>query len=69
MAWEYKIVNIDTDRWTKTGMPTETGEMFDEWGLEGWELIKVESIFRAGLLGILPPSTCALVAFFKRPKA
>jgi hypothetical protein len=71
MAWEYKIVDIDAKKWTSTGLPTDLGERFDQWGAEGWELVRVEPILRGGwlLLGLgTTSSTDSLLAFFKRPK-
>lgn len=65
--WEYKIVHIHAAKWTKTGMPDELNQQFDQWGAEGWELIKVEPILACGWFSIAA-ETQAFVAFFKRPR-
>ena len=31
--WEYKIVYVDAERWTSTGLPKDLNERFDAWGL------------------------------------
>ncbi|MEM7260841.1 MAG: DUF4177 domain-containing protein [Planctomycetota bacterium] len=70
MKWEYKIVNINADEWSGTGMPADTGQRFDEWGADGWELVKVTPILRGGFLffGLgAATKTAMIVAFFKRP--
>jgi hypothetical protein len=64
MKWEYKIVYVDTARWTRTGLPTDLNEQFDKWGAEGWELVRTEPVLRRGLFAFL--YTAAIVAFFKR---
>jgi hypothetical protein len=71
MNWEYKIVFIDATKWTSTGLPTDLGQRFDEWGAEGWELIRVEPILRGGrfVFGLgTATRTESLIAFFKRPR-
>jgi hypothetical protein len=30
--WEYKIVYVDAERWTSTGLPGDLNENFDTWG-------------------------------------
>ena len=72
MKWEYKVVHIDAARWFSiTGLPKDLGVEFNEWGSEGWELVRIEPILRSGrlFLGIgKTVQTDALVAFFKRPR-
>jgi hypothetical protein len=72
VKWEYKVVYFKADMWwSSTGLPSEIGKDFDQWGAEGWELVKVEPILRGGLLigGFgYTTSTVGLVAFFKRQK-
>ncbi|MFL5241958.1 MAG: DUF4177 domain-containing protein [Gemmataceae bacterium] len=71
MKWEYKVVYIVTTKWTSTGLPTDLGESFDQWGNEGWELVKIEPIHAGGwflfFFGTFT-RTDAFVAFFKRQK-
>jgi hypothetical protein len=69
MRWEYKIVSIDATRWTSTGLPKDLGESFDQWGAEGWELVRVEPIHSGGWFAFgfgTATRTETLVAFFKR---
>ena len=71
MKWEYKVVHVQAFKWTRTGLPKDLGERFDQWGSEGWDLVRVEPILRSGLLFLGIGSnvrTDAFVAFFKRPK-
>ena len=72
MIWEYKIVHINASKWTGTGLPADLGERFDQWGSEGWELVRIEPILRGGFVllgfGTTGTSTDSLVAFFERPK-
>jgi hypothetical protein len=66
MRWEYKIVYIDTGRWTSTGLPNDVNEQFDKWGAEGWELVRTEAILSRGFMAT-GSYTAGLIAFFKRP--
>lgn len=71
MKWEYKIVHIDTTRWSSTGLPADMGEQFDRWGGEGWELVRIEPLHRGGWFAFgfgTATHTVGLVAFFKRPQ-
>jgi hypothetical protein len=65
MKWEYKVVYIDANRWTSTGLPAELNQDFDKWGAEGWELVWTDSVTRSGWF--YGSETAAIVAFFKRP--
>jgi hypothetical protein len=62
--WEYKVVYIDAQRWTGTGLPSELNEDFDRWGAEGWELVAIDSMI--GRVIFSGTQTVGLVAFFKR---
>ena len=67
MKWEYKVVYIDTARWTSTGLPGDVNEQFDKWGADGWELVRTESVLHSGWgWGTY---TAGIIAFFKRPVA
>jgi len=71
MKWEYKIAYIQAAKWTSTGLPKDLGEQIDQWGAEGWDLVRVEPILRSGFLFLGIGTTVrteAFVAFFKRPK-
>jgi hypothetical protein len=70
MKWEYKVAHFQAVKWTRTGLPKDLGKQFDQWGAEGWDLVRVEPILRSGFLflGIgKNVHTDAFVAFFKRP--
>ena len=58
--WEYKIVHVDANRWTSTGLPADINEEFDRIGADGWELVGTEAITRGS------GNTVGLVGFFKR---
>jgi len=63
--WEYKIISVNAERWTGTGLPAHINETFDEYGAEGWELVGTESIVRpAWFYG--GSKTVEVVGFFKR---
>ena len=71
MRWEYKIISVQAGKWTSTGLPDELGELFDKYGGEGWELVRIEPILQSGwfVFGCGTTSrTESLIAFFKRPK-
>ena len=61
--WEYKIVYIQAAKWTKTGMPEELNQQFDQWGADGWELIKVEPILSGGWFSIFRRDSCFCCIF------
>ncbi len=61
--FEYKLLTISTTHLKKTEFQSELQIKFDEWGNEGWDLVKMEPVID-GLFGW---STKFLVVF-KRPK-
>ena len=69
MKWEYKIVRIDANRWTDTGLPNELNQDFDQWGAQGWELVGTESLIRQGFSWFFFSGsyTDGIIAFFRRP--
>ena len=72
MQWEYMVAHIHAERLTATGLPKDLGERFDQWGSEGWELVRVEPILRGGFLIFgfgSATRTRALIAFFKRARS
>ena len=70
MKWEYKIVHVASNLlMSRTGLPSHIGDLFNELGRDGWELVRVEPILRAGVFFIFGSTTTALLAFFKRPAA
>jgi hypothetical protein len=62
--WEYKVVYFSTELWTKTGLPDDINQTFDEYGRQGWELVGTESLVRPRW--IWTEKTTNIVAFFKR---
>ncbi len=71
MKWEYKIIGFSAEQWIPAGLPSDIGQRFDEWGEDGWELVRVEPILRGGwfFLGFGSfTRTTSFVAYFKRPK-
>jgi hypothetical protein len=69
MKWEYKIVYIDARHQTVSGMPEDVNIKFDEYGSEGWELIKVVPKLKGGFYALFLGwinLTVGYTAFFKR---
>ncbi len=71
MTWEYKVVYISSEKWTSTGLPDDINVEFNNWGAEGWELVKIEPRLTGGffIFGFgVATSTAGYVAFFKKSK-
>ena len=71
MKWEYKIVHINANKLTSTGLPKELGEHFDQWGNEEWELVRIEPIHKGGFFLFFFGTfsrTSGFIAVFKRQK-
>ncbi len=66
MKWEFKVYSVHVAKVWSAGLPENIGEVLDENGEQGWELVKVEPILRKGLLG--GSYTDKFVLFFKRPR-
>ena len=64
--WEYKIIDVPANRWTRTGMPDDVNQQFDQFGTDGWELVGTEAIIRPSWFWSAG-QTVGIVAFFKRP--
>ncbi len=72
MKWEYKIVYINAKKRSYSGLPDEMNLEFDEYGKQGWELVKIEPKLDAGFMifGIgYFSNTVGYLAFFKKPLA
>ncbi|MDR1171665.1 MAG: DUF4177 domain-containing protein, partial [Bacteroidales bacterium] len=65
--WEYKIVYINATQQHQSGMPDDINERFDQWGNEGWELVKVEPKLTCGFWGF-GSFTEGFIVFFKKEK-
>ncbi len=63
--WEYKLIHVNAERWTSTGLPADLNEHFDRYGAEGWELVGTESIIRPSVFWSAG-KTVGIVGFFKR---
>ena len=64
--WEYKIVSVNAEQWTPTGLPADLNQRFDEFGADGWALFGTNAIQRPSLFTWGWPQTVAFVADFKR---
>ena len=69
MKWEYKIVYVNAKQKTSSGLPENVNEQFNEYGRDGWELVKVEPKLEGWgmIFGIGWIQTAGYVAFFKKP--
>lgn len=63
--WEYKVIYIGVERWTKTGLPADINEKIDGYGADGWELVGTEAIISPAWFWEAS-KTVGIVAFFKR---
>ena len=69
IKWEYKLVVIKTFKNTRTGFDDNLNDRFNELGVAGWELVKIESVQKRGFLffGFGGTSyTDSMLAIFKR---
>ena len=70
MKWEYEIVYIDARYPSESWMPEDVNIKFDEFGREGWELIKVVPKLKGGFYAFFMgwiTLTVGYTAYFKRP--
>jgi hypothetical protein len=71
MKFEYKIVYIDATHRTLSGLPEDINIKFDEYGRDGWELVKIEQRMKGGLFFLFFLGwinlTAGYIGFFKRP--
>lgn len=65
--FEYKILTISVAHLKKSSFQTELNAKFQEWGNEGWELVKMEPITSGGLV-FQGATTDEFLAVFKREK-
>ncbi len=65
--WQYKIVHFQADKWTRTGLPKDLGEKFDDFGSEGWELVGTEAIQRP-VFFLRGGNTVGMIAYFKKAR-
>jgi hypothetical protein len=63
--WEYKVTYINAASRSQTGLPDDLNDIFDQWGIHGWELVATEGILRRRFWGSVS-YTVGIVAFFKR---
>ena len=65
MSWEYKILHVERD----DHISEELSETFNEFGRNGWELVKFEPVLTSGFFFLFfgwATSTESFVAVFKR---
>lgn len=65
--FEYKMLTISVAHLNRSTFRAELDQKFQDYGNEGWELIKLESIVEGGIL-TQGGSTKELFAVFKREK-
>jgi len=66
--FEYKIVTISVAHLKKKDFQSELSRNFDEWGAEGWDLVKFEPVMESWIL-FDGGRTREFIAIFKRLKA
>ena len=64
--WEYKVVHINAQQWTSSGLPNDLNDRLDELGGQGWELVGTEGIQRTSLFMWGGSKTVGMIAYFKR---
>lgn len=47
-SFEYKLITIDSSRLKEEAFQIELSEKFNQWGKEGWDLVKMESVNSGG---------------------
>ncbi len=65
--FEYKILTISVSHLKKSNFQAELNTKFQEWGNEGWELVKMEPITSGGLI-FQGATTNEFLAVFKKEK-
>ncbi len=65
--FEYKILTISVDHLRRENFQSELDKKFQEWGNEGWELVKMEPISSGGLF-FQGNNTKEFLAVFKKEK-
>ncbi|MEQ8531535.1 MAG: DUF4177 domain-containing protein [Imperialibacter sp.] len=66
--FEYKIVTISVAHLKKKDFQSELSRNFDEWGGEGWDLVKFEPVTESWFL-FDRGSTTEFIVIFKREKS
>lgn len=64
--FEYKLVSIDISQIRKPDYQSEISKNFNQYGAEGWELVKLESVIRPSSW-YMGSKTEGFIAAFKRP--
>lgn len=64
--WEYRIIYVNAEKSTPTGLPEDINAMFDQYGHEGWELVSATPMEKPQSWLGSPSQTRAIVCFFKR---
>lgn len=65
--FDYKIITISVAHLKKRGFQSELNQRFQEWGDEGWDLVKMEPISSGGVV-FQGNNTDEFLAVFKREK-
>ncbi|WOK08268.1 DUF4177 domain-containing protein [Imperialibacter roseus] len=66
--FEYKIVTISVAHLKKKDFQSELSRNFDEWGAEGWDLVKFEPVLESWFL-FNDVRTKEFIVVFKREKS
>jgi hypothetical protein len=66
--FEYKLLTISVVHLRKKKFQEELDNKFNNWGEEGWELVKMEPILETGIFSYFF-FTSEFLAVFKREKA
>jgi hypothetical protein len=66
MKWEYKVIEVRVRRIIVSSVSEDIGVKLDEYGADGWELIRVLPIIQKGWLFFGGSFTDRVLLFFKR---
>jgi hypothetical protein len=65
MKFEYKIITISRAHLGKEDFQIELSTKFNDWGAQGWDLIKMEPITEGAIMG-RGATTTDFIVIFKR---
>lgn len=66
MQYEYKIITVSVAHFNKENFQEELSTKFNDRGKEGWDLIKMEPIMKAGLMFQVGDTTDFVIIFKKQ---
>jgi hypothetical protein len=65
MQFEYKIITVSVAHFSQKDFQAELSTKFNDWGEQGWDLVKMESITEGGAL-FQGATTTDFIVIFKR---